>query len=119
MRLETRLLLVFLAATLVPVSVTVWIATTLLERSLDASTRELDVVSKSLEKTGREFYLRARESLKREALAGRLEPQSWTPADQDHWPEPVREFAASGDAERFQLAGPDGDKLEYLVRRGS
>ena len=59
MRLETRLLLVFLAATLVPVAVTVWIATTLLERSLDhGSTRELDTLSKSLEKTGREFYLR-------------------------------------------------------------
>ena len=118
MRLETRLLLVFLAATLVPVAVTVWIATTLLERSLDASTRELDVVSRSLEKTGREFYLRAREALKREAIAGRVEPQSWTSADSDRWPEPVREFAASGEAERFRLAGQEGERLEYLVRRG-
>jgi len=118
-RLETRLILVFLAATLVPVAVTVWIAASLLDRSLDHSTRDLDALSKSLERTGRELYLRARDALKKDALAGRVTPLVYDAGERDRWPEPVRDFADTGDAERFRLAGEDGDRLEYLVRRGA
>jgi nitrogen fixation/metabolism regulation signal transduction histidine kinase len=116
MRLETRLIVVFVAATLVPLAVTVWIAASLLEHSLDQGLT--DALSKSLEKTGREFYLRARDGLKREALAGRVPAQVWAAADRERWPEAVREFYASGEAERFRLAGEEGDRLEYLARRG-
>ena len=55
-RLRNRLILIFLAATLVPLGVTLWITTSLLEHSLTyTSTGELDEISKSLEKTGRVY----------------------------------------------------------------
>ena len=52
-RLRNRLILVFLAATIVPLIVTLFIMTSLLERSLSfATTDELDRLSKSLEEIG-------------------------------------------------------------------
>lgn len=117
-QLQTRLILVFLAATLAPLGVTLWITTDLLERSLQhASTRELDAISKSLEKTGREFYQRARESLREDALAGRVTPLRHPAAERERWPEPLREFWDAAEPERFVLSGTEGDRLEYLVRR--
>src|ERR1700686_4352900 len=101
-RLRNRLILVFAVATLAPLLITVWISLSLLDRSLSlASTRELDQVSKSLEKAGRELYQRARDSLKEEANSGRLAPQPFTPEKHDQWPAAVREFFASNDAESF------------------
>jgi len=71
-RLRNRLILVFAVATIAPLLFTIWISLSLLNRSLSlASTRELDQVSQSLEKTGRELYQRARESLKDDANTGR------------------------------------------------
>jgi nitrogen fixation/metabolism regulation signal transduction histidine kinase len=118
-RLSHRLILAFLAATLVPLGVTSWIATVLLDRSLSyASTAELDELSLSLEQTGREFYQRARESLQQEAAAGRLEPVKHASKDRGHWPPDVAAFYSSGEARRFTLSGVDGDRLNYLERRG-
>jgi two-component system nitrogen regulation sensor histidine kinase NtrY len=112
-RLRNKLILIFLAATLAPLGATLWVTTSLLHRSLNyASTRELDEISKSLEKTGLEFYRRAREGLRKDALAGRIKFQPYSgPA--------AEEFLASGELERFVLSGPEGDRLDYLVRRGN
>src|SRR3712207_7712461 len=53
-RIRTRLLLVFLAATLVPVGATLFVTWRLLEHSISLnSTRELDETSRALELTGR------------------------------------------------------------------
>lgn len=118
-RLRNRLIAVFLAATLAPLGVTLWMTTFLLERSLSyASTRELDEISKSLEKTGREFYQRAREQLKKDAVAGRLPPQRYPESDRKNWAEPLQEFWESGESERFLLTGSEGNRLDYLWRRG-
>ena len=118
-RLRNRLILVFAVATLAPLLVTVWVSLSLLNRSLSlSSTRELDQVSQSLEKTGRELYQRARDSLKQEAQAGRIDPQRFTPSTHDQWPAAVQEFFASDEPERFALAGNNGDRLDYLVRHG-
>ena len=62
-RLRNRLILVFAVATLAPLLVTVWMS---LSAARIAVFRwrppdELDQVSQSLEKTGRELYQRARE----------------------------------------------------------
>ena len=71
-RLRNRLIGIFLAATLVPLAATLWITTSLLDRSLSyASTGELDRLSRSLQKTGKELYQRACDALKNDALAGR------------------------------------------------
>ena len=115
--LRNRLVLVFLAATLVPLLATLWMTTNLLERSLSyASTRELDEISKSLQSTGREFYLNARESLKTQATAGSVKPQTFTGASRPTWPDSVSEFWESNEPERFVFAGPSNDRLDYLVR---
>lgn len=70
-RLRDRLILLFLAATLAPLAATVWLATSLIESSLTYSTtRELDELSQALQKTGRELYQQAGETLKRDSQAG-------------------------------------------------
>jgi nitrogen fixation/metabolism regulation signal transduction histidine kinase len=117
-RLRNRLVLVFLAATIVPMLATFWVTTYLLDRSLSyASTRELDDVSKSLKQTGREFYQLAGEDLKDDAASGRLAPQQYPLTDRAKWPERLTDFWDSKERERFVLAGNKGDRLEYLVRR--
>ncbi|HWY45832.1 MAG TPA: ATP-binding protein [Bryobacteraceae bacterium] len=116
-RLRNRLILVFGFATLAPLLVTAWISISLLDLSL-SPTRELDQVSKSLEKTGKELYQRARESLKTDATLGRLNPQQFQGPERNSWPAAIQEFFASSEADRFALAGTNGDRLDYLVRRG-
>ena len=52
--LRNKLLAVFLTATIEPLLATLWVTTSLLERSLSfSSTKELDDLSHSLENTGR------------------------------------------------------------------
>jgi two-component system nitrogen regulation sensor histidine kinase NtrY len=116
-RLRNRLIVVFGFATLAPLLVTAWISVSLLELSL-SPTGELDQVSKSLEKTGRELYQRARESLKADATLGRLKPQQFTAAMRDRWPAAVQEFFSSDEDDHFALAGTEGDRLDYQVRHG-
>lgn len=113
--LRHRLILIFLAATLVPLAATLWMTTSLLDRSLSyASTTELDHLSKSLEHTGREYYQQACESLKAAAISGKLAGQTVSPAP----PDELADFRHSGESERFILTGEDGRRLEYLVRHG-
>jgi two-component system nitrogen regulation sensor histidine kinase NtrY len=113
-RLRTRLIVVFLLATLLPLGLTLWTTLRLLESSLSlAPLTELDAVSKSLEKTGRELYQQARESLKRETAAGRIAPRAATDAEAKAFEE------RGGEAEPFELAGEGRNRLDYYVRRGS
>ena len=117
--LRSRLILVFVAATLAPLCLIGWLSVRLLNYSLAlAPTEELDQVSRSLEKTGHELYRRASESLKQDATSGRLHPQEFQAATRDNWPPTVQEFFSSSEAERFILTGKLGDRIEYLVRRG-
>jgi two-component system, NtrC family, nitrogen regulation sensor histidine kinase NtrY len=117
-RLRNKLIVIFLAATVVPWAGTLWITSSLLDRSLRyRSTRELDQLSRSLEKTGREFYQQACQELKSAAAGNRSMPDRYLEADQDRWPEALRSFWSSGDADRFVIEGDGGNQLEYLVRR--
>jgi len=117
-RLRNRLILAFLAATVLPLAATVWITTSLLDRSLGyATTGELGRLSSTLEATVRQFYQRERDALKQDALAGRVAPVSYAVADAAKWPEAVRAFWERGDAERFGLSGSDGNHIDYLRRR--
>ena len=116
-RLRNRLILIFLAATLAPVGATLWMTTSLLERSLSyASTRELDAISTSIKKTGHEFYQQACDNLKTAAGAGKVAPRRYSQARAD-WPEGLKDFWGTGERERFVLTGVEGDRLDYLVRR--
>jgi two-component system, NtrC family, nitrogen regulation sensor histidine kinase NtrY len=116
-RLRNRLILVFVAATLLPLAATVWVTTSLLERSLNFSTTdELDRVSRTLERTAHEFYQRQRDNLKQQAAEGRAPAKTYT--DIDPWPPDVRAFVDSGQNEQFSIVGNQGDRLDYFVRRG-
>src|SRR5258706_1071666 len=118
-RLRNGLILISSEATLAPLLVTAWVSVSLFDWSVSqTSTKELDQVSKSLEKTGRELYQRACEALKQDAAAGRVSPQRFVPAAHDQWPLAVQEFDAGEEPETFVLAGNKGDRLDYLVRHG-
>ena len=111
-RLRTRLIAVFLLATLAPLALTIWLVRSLIDRSFDlASTRELDQVSRSLEVTGRELYRRARLNLQAKARPDRVAHKPF--------PANLEAFAMSDESERYELTGPDGDHLRYLVRQGA
>ena len=119
-RLRNRLILIFVAATLIPLAASLWVAHSLLDRSLRYSaTLELDQVSRRLEQTARQFYLRERQALKSETQRGGAAGPSeqWTRETLAQWPAPVRQFWESNEPEAFQLGGQSGDVLQYLVRR--
>jgi nitrogen fixation/metabolism regulation signal transduction histidine kinase len=113
MSLRTRLALVFIAATLVPLGATVWVTTILLDRSLKLSpVQQLSTLSQALKDTGLEYYQQAREQLKADALANHAERAEQDPDAQ----EAIRDFVGSDDAERFVRAGAGGNQLLYLAR---
>ncbi len=118
-RLRHKLILVFLAATLVPLAAILWMSSLLLEYSLSyVATDDLDRLSKSLENVAREYYRQAREDLRADAAAGKLEARRFPAASRTNWPEPLQEFWDSPDTERFILSEPNGDRLDYLARHG-
>lgn len=113
MKLRQRLILLFLAATLLPLGLTLWTTLQLLERSfLLAPLQELDETSQALERTGRELYQQYRAELQREVREGRREPRRY--ATGDAAPPEVRNFAAGGEPDRFALAP---GRLDYFVRK--
>jgi two-component system, NtrC family, nitrogen regulation sensor histidine kinase NtrY len=115
--LRNRLIAAFVVATLLPLAATIWVSTLLIQRSLGlATTDELDALSGTLETTVRQFYQRERDALRQDAAVGRVEPTRYSSADMAAWPEAAREFWESSEAERFALAGTDGDRVDYLRR---
>src|SRR5579863_5739989 len=117
-RLRNRLILVFVVATLAPLCLMGWISVRLLHYSLSlSSTPELDQVSQSLKRTGLELVRQASDSLKRDAVAGRIPAKLFPISAQSQWPAAIQEFFLSGDAEVFHLDGDQRDRLDYLVRR--
>ena len=118
-RLRNRLILIFVAAALAPMAAIVWITNSLFEYSLDyVSTSQLDQLSRSLRVTAREYYQHMRDDLQRSARAGEQKPEKYLAATRASWPEPVKDFAASSEMERFAQSGDHGNGLDYLVRHG-
>lgn len=116
-QLRSQLIVAFVVATLVPVGATVWLASLLIDRSLDyASVEDLDRLAHTLETTARQFYQRERDTLRRDADGGEASTDSYSVRDAAMWPGPVREFWESGETERFGVAGTGGDHLELLRR---
>jgi nitrogen fixation/metabolism regulation signal transduction histidine kinase len=115
------LVLVFLAATLVPLGATIWITTYLmrLDQTLGAaSTARALGAAQQLRETSRAYFEAASADLKRRALAGEIAPREFAESGRAAWPDSVRNFAESGISERFAAAGDDGARLVYLVKRG-
>ncbi len=113
--LRARLTLIFIAATALPLAATLWMSSTLLERSLSySSTSQLDAISKSLETAGREYYGSARQALQADADAHRIQPTIVVPGT---FNAELEDFWASRDAERYVRSGDRGQTLELLRRR--
>jgi nitrogen fixation/metabolism regulation signal transduction histidine kinase len=111
------LIAAFLVATVVPLAASIWIASTLLDRSLGyATTTDLDRLSRTLEGTVRQFYQREREALKQDAAAGRVDAARFDLSGVATWPDNARAFWESGELERFGLSGPGGDHLDLMRR---
>jgi len=118
-RLRNRLILIFLAATLLPLLATLWVTSAGSQYLLDfSSTGQLDALSQSLEQTGRAFYQRAMEDLKQRAARGEVPSAEYSAARRSDWPDAVKNFAASAESERWIHTGAEGDRLDYLVRSG-
>jgi nitrogen fixation/metabolism regulation signal transduction histidine kinase len=111
--LRTRLALVFVAATLVPLGATLWLTSLLLNESLRPAD-QLSDLSRSLEKTGIAYYRLACDQLRSEATAGRLAPQKFT--DPAAMPPVVQDFHDSDEPERFARAGQGDSELLYMLR---
>lgn len=109
MSLRTRLALVFIAATLIPLGATIWVTTALLDQSLRLSpVNQLSDLSRALETTGQQYYRQQKEQLKADALAGKIAP---SPA-----PEAASDFKSSDEPERFVLTGDRGNLLLFLAK---
>jgi nitrogen fixation/metabolism regulation signal transduction histidine kinase len=111
-RLRNRLILVFIAATLLPLGLTLWTMLALIDRSLGlAPFAELDTVSRSLERTGRELFKSSCEALRRDAAENRMEPRKLTALE-------GQAFLDSGASEQCQLAGERKNRIDEYVRHG-
>jgi nitrogen fixation/metabolism regulation signal transduction histidine kinase len=118
-RLRNRLILIFLAATLLPLLATLWITSAGSQYLLDFSTTgELGALSQSLEQTGRQYYQRAIEDLKQRAARGDAPAAEYSAATRRDWPEAITSFADGVESERSVRSGAQGDRLDYLVRHG-
>jgi len=112
--LRTRLALVFIAATLLPLGATLWLTNVLLDQSLRLRpVAQISSLSRSLETTGREYYRQACEQLKSDALSGRLKTKSF---EGTAAPEELEDFRDSDEADRFVRTGARGENLLYLRR---
>ncbi len=119
-RLRNKLILIFLAATLLPTAAIMWMSIALIRHSLSYSgTEDLDALSRSLHGIARDYYRQSCEELKREASSGRLVPKRFAPGEFSKGPVFLQRFRESQESDRYELSGPDGDQLNYLVRRGS
>ena len=115
MSLRTRLALVFIFATLIPLGLTVWVTTVLLDSSLRLSpVDQLAAISHSLEQTGREYYRQACDELKSNALSGKLQPRTFS--TNTGQPDYVSAFWNGDEKEAFAITGELGDTLVYLAR---
>jgi hypothetical protein len=112
MRFRYKALLVFVAATALPLAATAWLALSLLSHSLDLSAGvRIDELASTLEETARRLYQRERETLRADADAGRAKAQLL-----ERPLAGAEDFELSGERERFVLGGDGGSRL-YLLRR--
>ncbi len=114
--MRNRLGVLFLAATVPPLLLTLWVTHSLFERSLEyASLSELDQVSRSLELATRRIYQNERDQLRAEADSGRAKPEAFPVSARRLWPSEVEDFWESGQTER-PLLDQKQDRI-YLLRR--
>ena len=111
------MIVAFAVATLLPVSAAMWVASTLIDRSLAYSTiDDVDTLSRMLEDTARGAYQLQRDMLARAASSGLPPDARHTVSTRAAWPQDVTAFWEAGDPQRFQLAGTDEGRLLLMKR---
>jgi two-component system nitrogen regulation sensor histidine kinase NtrY len=113
-RLRNKLVLLFLGATIVPVLATVALTMSLF--NLNFPSRDLDGISRAIERTGKEYYQQARQSLENDALRNDIQPIRFALAKRVSWPDALNEFWDSGETKSFNLSGDSGNVLQYFRR---
>ncbi len=108
-RLRNRLIALFVVAAALPLAVTLWVADSLLDRTLRYSAA-VDELS------ARQVYQRERDALRDQISSGELRPEVFAPGPD--LPSDVRDFAESSDTERLALGGIQGDTLRLMRRDG-
>ena len=109
MTLRSRLIAAFLASTLLPLVATVWITTSLLDRSSACDNgRARSTLAHARDDT-KQFYQRERDALKQDALAGRTRPTTYVMSNVGR-PESIRSFWESGEPEGFGVSGASGER---------
>ena len=108
-RLRTRLILVFLLATLPPLGLTLWTGLSLLGYKLTPILGQLSGLSSALVATGRELSQQSREALKRDVAERRVTPQHLTP-------EQAAAFWESDNLTNSIFRATAADQLDYYVR---
>ena len=118
--LRAKLIAAFVVATLLPLGATIWITTSLLERSLGyATTAGTGPHLADARRHGAAVLPARAGGARAKAFAqGARAAASYAGTDRAGWPEDVRAFWDSGEAERFALSGPGGDHLDFM-RRGA
>jgi nitrogen fixation/metabolism regulation signal transduction histidine kinase len=112
-RFRHKVLVLFLAATAVPLAATGWLALSLLSHSLDlARAEQLGSLASTLEDTARRLYHREREALAADVASGRAARSAAAGVPG------LSEFEASGEPERYVLDPEDGGRLFLLRRSG-
>ena len=113
-RLRNRLIFVFVAATLIPLAVTIWVTTSLIQ--MGQGLRETSIstalsVGEQLRVSSDAYFHSACDDLERRAQAGEVEPARHVTPD-----DAVKAFAESGESSRCSVAGDEGNRIEYLVK---
>lgn len=117
-RLHYKLILIFLAATLIPTGAILWMSAALLNYSLSyAATEDMDRLSQSLEDVARNYYRQSCEILKKDSVSGTIEARKWNPGEFSDQQAALEQFWESGEPERFARSQANGDRLLYLVRK--
>jgi nitrogen fixation/metabolism regulation signal transduction histidine kinase len=117
-RLRNRLILIFLAATLVPLATTMAYTIWLLKpTAFLVAASQLDTVSASLLRTSKELYRRDAADLKEHARKGEADPQKFAASARTSWPDAVKEFADSGSDDRVNY-DQETSRMDYLTRHG-
>jgi nitrogen fixation/metabolism regulation signal transduction histidine kinase len=114
-RLRNRLILIFLAATLAPLGATLWVTGLLNWNPNYTAVNQLKTLAQSLGRAGNELFTQ----LEQQARSGKLAPEKYTESNRDRWPNAVKRFAESNEAEQRAREGPGGDTVQYLTRHGS
>lgn len=115
--LRGKLVSAWLALTIVPLALTLWLGHRLIEHSIElAPVRELDRVSARMQEAARAHYKAESQALRRDAEAGRVKGEWFAVGSRAKWPHEVAEFWDSGAAELSRLGGAHGEHLQWMQR---